>query len=475
VTVGDAVAWPGGYGGPGPAAVGDGDTERCVCLVAGYGKRAAKITTVLAQAERLIAMSPLLGDFLTLRFVDLGREPAEPGDQHRPARQVAAELRAMPAGGGRSHFALIVIEKSALAVEELLGSCAAAPFLDRLRMRFTGIASREDRPADVRTADIVSSPSGSWDNERALIDALYRQCEALPRYFAAQGEPGLTAAEVSALLQARPSAAADGGSPDETDAEPDPASGWTAPDALDDDGSTGSAGTSAGPAPAANSRTTLAVSWRSRGLPWPRRRQVTPETQPAPAPKTTGLVYLLAPGERDAAADPALRRIQEVLREVDQWLAAQQACAFRVRLLHGDDTELRGEVRAAGELSRKDSRRAVRTEHFAELLRSVRAALRRDAARLGAAASTAGLAVARPAIVIASADPPLADRAAAEAFADLAAEATITWIVPRKSEGLVSPAFADVPGVTVLGERAAVTDDIGDLLLWPGAGSVTKS
>jgi acyl-CoA thioesterase FadM len=110
-----------------------------------------------------------------------------------------------------------------------------------------------------------------------------------------------------------------------------------------------------------------------------------------------------------------------ILREVDQWLAAQQACAFRVRLLHGDDTELRGEVRDAGELSRRDSRRSVRTD------------------------------------------------------ADLAAEATITWVVPRRSEGLVSPACADVPGVTILAEHAAVTDDIGDLLLWPGAVSVTKN
>ena len=46
---------------------------------------------------------------------------------------------------GRSHFALIVIAKSATTIEELLGSCAAEPFLARLRMRLAGIASIDDR------------------------------------------------------------------------------------------------------------------------------------------------------------------------------------------------------------------------------------------------------------------------------------------------------------------------------------------
>jgi hypothetical protein len=477
VTAGDSVTWPGGDGGHDPGAAADSGAERCVCLVAGYGRHAAKVTAVLAQAERLIARSPLLDDFLTVRFLSLGPQPAGPGDGRRSAWPVTAELRAMRAGGGRSHFAVIVIEKSALAIEELLGACAAEPLLAGLRVRFTGIASREDRPADARTADIACSPSGNWDSERAIVGALYGQCEALPRYFAARGEPGLTAAEIRSLQWQRPRAEAVDGA----DGEPGAASGWPEADALDDDGSTSSAraaqGASSGAASVADRRVALAVSWRPPGLHWPRRRRETSEVQSVqsvPAPKATALVYLLAPVEPNAAADPALSRLQAVLQEVDQRLSAQPACAFLVRLLHGDDAEFRGEVRAAGMLSRRDSRRPFRSEDFAGLLRGVRAALRRDNARLGATASATGLAVARPAVVIASADPPMAERAAAAAFADLAAEATLIWVVPRKSEGLVSPVFAGVSGVTVFAEHAAVADDISDLLLWPGAVSVPE-
>lgn len=458
---------PGGQDA-GPAAAGD--TERCVCLVAGYHRRAAKITAVLGQAETLIARSPLLDDFLTLRFTDFGAEPGEYAVPHQPARQLAAALAALPAGGGRTHFAVIVVEKSARAIEELLAACAADPLLDGLRVRFAGIASREDRPADLRAADIACSPGGSWGSERALAGALYGQCEALPRYFAARGEPGLTAAEVQSLLAQRPPDPAGGAA----GPVPDAGSGQPVPDALDDTGGwPGSVGpSSVGPAEP-GPRVSLAVNWRLPGFPRRKRQPAAPEDQPLPA-TAAGLVYLLAPAEPNTEGDPALDRLQAVLHEVDQWLSVQPACAFRVRLVHGEDAEPRGEVRDAGQLRRRESRRSLRTEDFAGLLAGLRAALRRDNAQLRSSADAAGLVVARPAVIIAAADPPMADRAAAAAFAGLAAEATVAWLVPGKSEGLVSPAFANVPGVTVFTEHAAVADDIGDMLLWPGAVSVPR-
>ena len=58
-------------------------------------------------------MSPALGDFLQLRYVDLGPRPDLPTTG--PARCKGSSLISMTAQemAGRSHFALIVIAKSA--------------------------------------------------------------------------------------------------------------------------------------------------------------------------------------------------------------------------------------------------------------------------------------------------------------------------------------------------------------------------
>ena len=66
---------------------------------------------------------------------------------------------------GRSHFALVVIAKSAVAIEELLGSCAADPFLVGLRTRFAGIASFDDRTPGNGVMDIMTSPAGPAERD----------------------------------------------------------------------------------------------------------------------------------------------------------------------------------------------------------------------------------------------------------------------------------------------------------------------
>ena len=186
----------------GVADRGPGTTRRaCCCIVAGYARRAGLIAAVTAEAEKLIARSPVLGDFLRLRFVDLGPEPGQAGDRYRPVRRIAEELRQEPADAARNHFALVVIDKSASAIEEVLSSCGADPYLAGLRVRTAGIASQDDRADAARVADITASPSGTWNRESDLADALYRQCENLLSYFAARGEPGLTPAEFAALSQ----------------------------------------------------------------------------------------------------------------------------------------------------------------------------------------------------------------------------------------------------------------------------------
>jgi hypothetical protein len=433
---------------------------------------------VTAEAGKLIARSPVLGDFVWLRFVDLGPEPGQAGDRYRPVRQIAAELRQEPGDAARNHFALIVIDKSATAIEELLSSCGADPYLAGLRVRSVGIASRDDRAGGAQVADIVASPSGTWNRESDLADALYRQCEDLLSYFAARGEPGLTPAEFAALSQAQqpaaaPAAGAEDVLPDDLLAgagEPDGSTAVTA-------GQPALTGTVPVTGVAARPPGRLMLGWLPR-FPWYRRRRPDPAGQGAaslglavppvvPPPRAVGLVSLLIAADPDAAEDPGFGRLRAVPLAVDQRLAAQYSCGYRVRLVHGDEGRLRGELDAAGQLAGRAARRLVRAGDFAVLFRGLRAMQRRDAALVGPAAASVGLDVVRPAVVVCTADPPLADGGTVLALRELALEATVIWVLPRDREKLISPALRNIPGVAVVTEHQSVAEEIWDALSPP--------
>jgi len=456
------------------AALVDDDTEGCLCLVAGYAKKDGLIASVTAEAERRVMMSPALGDFLQLRYVDLGPQPDWADDRSRTVRRIVADLMAVRETTGRSHFALVVIARSAMTVEGLLASCAAEPFLAGLRIRLAGIAGTDDRERENGFADITSAPEGTWRNERELVDALRQRCEELPRYFAARGEPGLTRAELAALRRAQ--AAVDGdGSEGDPGAIPDEA---PVPDVLADAHAAGGTAADqdaapAGRAPAGAAAGRLAVSiprWRP-AVPWRHGQQAAKADDPGaaattgPARTAMGLVYLLTIVDQYAAADPALGRLQAALLDVDRRLAAPSLCGYQVRVIHGSDGGLRGELQDAGRLVRRAAKRSVKTGgDFTAVLQGIRGFLRRDRGLVQAAAAAAGLTVAPPTVVIFTTDPPMADLSAATVFGDLAAEATLVWVVPKKLESLVSPAFGTACGAVVLGEHQTVADEILDVM-----------
>jgi hypothetical protein len=475
VTAGDPLT---GSLGPSAMLVED-DTEDCLCLVAGYAKDDGLIARVTAEVKRRVTMSPALGDFLQLRYVDLGPQSRSAGDGSRPVRRIVDDLMTVKETAGRSHFALIVIAKSAITIEGLLGSCTAEPFLAGLRMRLVGIASSDDRKPGDRLVDIASSAAGRWRDERELIDALRQRCEELPRYFAARGESGLTGAELATLRHAHTQPAADGDGP-EGDAgglldeaplsdvlEDAPEVSKTTPHqdvAVADAADTGAVESAAG------RLTVVRASRWLPGIPGRRRKLAAkpqdPETADAAnsARKAMGLIYLFMIVDQDSAADPLLSRLQDALRDVDRQLAAQPFCGYQVRVIYGSDGYLRGELLAAGRLSRRASKRLVKTSDFATVLRGIRTSLRRDRELVQTIATAESLTVALPAIVIFAADPPMADLDAAKVFGDLAAEATVVWVVPGRLEGLVSPAFARAWGATVLGEHQAVADEVLDVI-----------
>jgi hypothetical protein len=437
------------------------DSQHCLCLVASYNKRAELIAKVTAEVEHRVSLSPVLGDSLVLRYLDLGPEPGQAGDRQRPVRKVAAELRGFGAAAGRSHFGLIVIDKSASTIEQVLASCGAEPFLAGFRMRFAGIASNDDRADDGPRADIVASPHGAWRDPADLVAALHRQCEELLRYFAARREPGLTSAELDILKRTYESADDDGAPVPAFDQDAGPADvldpatpvTWLPPSADDLPAPVPAVETGAEgrPVPA---RLAGVVSRLLPEAPWRRRTQAAPDAAEPPA--GLGLLYMLTLAEPGMSRGPALDGLQDVLQAVDNDLAIQRGCAYEVRLVHGNDDRLRGERQPAGLLTRRALRQAFAVSRFDEVLTSVHAALRRDLAEIGTAAVSIGVHVARPAVVLVTTDPPIADRRSVVALRELAAEATVIWLVPRKTEGLVNPVFGDrAPAIVLTGSESA--------------------
>jgi hypothetical protein len=188
--------------------------------------------------------------------------------------------------------------------------------------------------------------------------------------------------------------------------------------------------------------------------PWRRRTQATPDAAAPPA--GLGLLYILTLAEPGMSRGPALNGLHDVLQAVDNGLAIQPGCAYEVRLVHGNDERLRGERQPAGLLTRRALRQAFEVSRFDEVLTSVHAALRRDLAEIGTAAVSIGVQAARPAVILVTTDPPIADRRSVVALRELAAEATVIWLVPRKTEGLVNPVFGDrAPALILTGSESA--------------------
>jgi len=458
------------------AGLAGDDSESCLCLVASYSKRAELIAKVAAETEQRVNLSPVLGDFLALRYLDLGPEPGQVGDWQCPVRKVAAELHAAEFAAGQNHFALIVIDKSATTIEQVLGSCGAEPFVAGFRMRLAGIASNDDRTDSECHTDIVASPNGAWSDPADLVAALHWQCEDLLRYFAARREPGLTPVEIDSLKRAYAPADGDDGadSPEDQAAGPtdllDPANPATWSPPSDTRASSEPLPVPPLPAvptdpgrPAAPARLVGAVSRLLPGAPWRRGQQSTPLAATTP-PDSLGLIYFLTLTEHGMGEGLGQDRLHAVLRDVDKSLAAQPNRAYQVKLLYGSDDKLRGDRQPAGLLNRRVVRRSVAVTHFDEVVTSVRASLRRDLAEVGITATGMNVPVDRPAVILLTTDPPIADRRSVGAFRELAAEATIIWLVPRKTEGLVNPVFGDRGPAVVLGESDSVADRVCEIV-----------
>lgn len=160
---------------------------------------------MVAQATERILMSPSLGDFFELRLADMGPLPVHPGDEAAAVARLVLELTSRPGEAARNFSALVVIDRSAVAVDQVLRGCQGDPVLAALKVRFRGMASRDDRPPATpgqgqgTGPEIVISPDGTRWSRDDLVSEISRYAEELLAVFGSGREPGLPAARVDQL------------------------------------------------------------------------------------------------------------------------------------------------------------------------------------------------------------------------------------------------------------------------------------
>ena len=186
-------------------AVGGGevpgsDTQGCRLVVASYEVAAPLVSAATAETARRIMGAPALGDFMELRFVDMGPQPGPLGNRSAAARLILEELLAPGDESGRNYFAIAVADRSAAEVELVLTECINAPFLNTLPVQVHGIASVDDRRSAIEVvsgASIAIAASGAW-NYSDLVDELRRHANELLVHFAA-GRQGLSHGELDSF------------------------------------------------------------------------------------------------------------------------------------------------------------------------------------------------------------------------------------------------------------------------------------
>jgi len=478
------------------------DTAGCVCVVASYVAVASLVSAATEDAGRRVMMSPALGDFVELTFVSIGPEPGQSGDRSAAVRRLTKSVLESDSQAGRSYFAVVVADPSAAEVERVLIECANSPFLAQLPIHLHGIAAREDRSNArniVGSRQVAVADPGGWGQEY-LVGELRRYADGLMRYFAA-GQEGLSRSALDSI-RARyedyavrehgeespvPSVAAAAETPalptssgvsGPVVVSPSPAAGPLIP---------GPPSSAAQPSPPADVQLRRpdslaqavpgvpayapAVQAEIQQLPaarprlgrllnprWHRARPPEPAAaDQAVAPRVSALAYLLVVGDEIADDPAAWQRSRTALLTVDEKIASLRQATYSVRLLQGNELALRGETRPAGQLSRRDVKAPVSDADFAGVLAELRTITRRDFAHSTKPA-------ARPAVIFFVSEPPLADSVTAEAFCELAGQATVIWVIPKELMDLMSSVFTNCDGVHVVEDGDSATDDIADVL-----------
>lgn len=416
---------------------GESDTEGCVFVVGSYSDIASSIRSVVAKAAIRILMSPVLGDFTEIRFVDLGSRPRRSSVGASAIPRIVRELLCPAADFERNYFALAVIDKSATRAEKVLHDLTVAPPAAALPMRYRGLAAVDDRKplrvredADPPTVDDMVWLLGSFTPEN-LANALMCFAHESMLEFSGGRERGLTHAEIRPLRPAEDE--------DELTETPKPGEGREQNRQMPD----------------------IPISRLGSFLRKVRDRSSAPSTiSPPDTAKTDarpdGLVLLILNADEWSDERGACRRGQSMLLKLDEKLGKLPRLSYQVHAIQASANAVESHPKRAGQLSRTDIRVSSLDLDLEESLKTVRSALREDLASVAPLRK-------RPFIVFFAVDPPFADPVSVKVYGELALEACIIWVMHEQSADLLSPAFV-CQGARIMTNNEAVVNNILHLL-----------
>ncbi|MEV7806959.1 hypothetical protein AB0O28_28825 [Microbispora sp. NPDC088329] len=495
----------------------ESDSQGCLLVVASYADLASTLERVTKDAATRLLMSPVIGDFIELRLVDLGHRPPGDGVPAAAVERIVNEITRPAGGASENYFGLLVVDGSAATVERLLDACRADRTMAALPLRCRGFAAKDDRhigdtqtgmesaegreevaPPAAGSVDIVVPEAGRW-TRRGMVDDLKRYAEDLLHHFATTHVSGLTGDDLDSIRRARTSSPEDGDvEADDVVLDLEPAAGVANEPAADQPlpgnrpssesvvpalssaavapsahpmPPAGSAGAPSKPVIAARLRPAAPVSavtvlrrLAGRLLRRPPAAPADPlpvATAPAPyeADGAVALVYLaIAEGVTVDDSD-AWRRGRSLIQEIDKRIAAIPGAAYRIRVVTSLDEPAERAPRPPGELSRRDIRRSASRFDFIELLVKLKAQISGDLATIGGSPPPA----VRPAVVVFAADVPMGDVVTMQEYLELVGTASVIWITPLESSALLSPEFA-VDGVRVLTDHDGIADEVATYL-----------
>jgi hypothetical protein len=179
----------------------------CLLVVTTYADLTDVIEPIVANAATRIASSPMLGDFIEIRYVSSGLRSSESEQCGDAISRLVIDLTCPATGAAKNYFALAVIDQSAASVSQLLADCAADPVITKLGTETRGFATVDDcKSASCRgqtsdktwTPDIVLSARDGW-TKKALTDALWQYAYQLLTDIASAHQPGLVPAQLASI------------------------------------------------------------------------------------------------------------------------------------------------------------------------------------------------------------------------------------------------------------------------------------
>ncbi len=126
--------------GEGASARYEPDSKGCLLIVASFANVAPVVDAVTQETGARIMMSPMLGDFIEMRFVDLGPRPGQASLHAAVVARIMREFTRPDGSAEGNYFALAIIDWSTV-VKRLLGKWTADPTISALPLRCRGLAT----------------------------------------------------------------------------------------------------------------------------------------------------------------------------------------------------------------------------------------------------------------------------------------------------------------------------------------------